>query len=947
MTSSDFNKPYDPKDVEPRWRERSLAAGWYRAVDDHEHARAFTIVIPPPNVTGSLHMGHALMITIEDAIIRHQRMLGKNALWLPGIDHAGIATQVVVERELRYQGVSRHDLGREKFIEKVWEWKARSGDRIYEQLRVLGASPDWSRAKFTMDADMSRAVREAFVRLYEEGLIYRANRMVNWCTACRTVLSDLEVEREEPEADKANAELFAFAYPLVEPTDGVTEIVVATTRPETMMGDTGVAVHPDDPRYKSLIGRFVQHPFLDRKIPIVGDAVLADPTKGTGAVKVTPAHDFNDFECGRRNGLAEINILNPDGTLNAEGGPFAGMDRFAAREAVKKALEEKGLARGSTPHSIPYARCQRSKDILEPIASPQWYVKMKPLAEPAVKAVEDGRTTFTPEEWTKTYMYWMTNIQDWCISRQLWWGHQIPAWYCAKCGATSVSRDDLTACAKCGSNDVTRDPDVLDTWFSSALWPFATLGWPEETPALRTFYPTSVMETGFDILFFWVARMMMMGLHFLGDVPFTRVLLHGMVCDESGSKMSKVKGNVIDPLHLVHGATKEAVIANCATGMSVKQAEEKFHKAYPSMAAMKEGFPPFGADAVRFYLASHPPQSRKINLNLARLQGYRDFCNKIWNATRFALTHIHDVTERPRGDFPKPESLAERWVLSRLARAVSEVTRGLEEFRLDEATAAIYQFFWYELCDWFLELCKPVFEGGSDEAKRSYKLTLAHCLETSHRLLHPFMPHLTEECWSHLPENVRRRQSDGELSAALAVTPFPAARDGQRDEDAERRMEAVQGAIESVRRICGELGIKPGAAISVTLRTRDASVLTSLREYEGAIRRLTRAKEVSFVELTGESERPRAVGYAVSHGVEALIPLAGHIDPAAEGKRLEKDIAKTRKEAEGIAKRLENKDFIARAPADVIDKDRARLGELHDRVGRLQSALATVQEIAS
>ena len=948
MSTSDFSKPYDPKDVEPRWRARAEAADWYRARDTGEHDGTFCIMIPPPNVTGSLHMGHALFITLQDAMIRHARMHGKNALWLPGIDHAGIATQVVVERELRREGVTRHDLGREKFIERVWDWKRRSGDRIYEQLKVMGASPDWSRAKFTMDPDLSVAVREAFVRLYEEGLIYRANRMVNWCPTCRTVLSDLEVDREEPEEGKFNSELFAFAYPL---SDGSGEIVVATTRPETMLGDLAIAVHPDDPRYKHLIGRTVRHPFVDREFPILGDAILADPTKGTGAVKVTPAHDFNDFECGRRNGLDALNILNPDGTLNAAGGPFAGMDRFAAREAVKKALEEKGLARGSTPHNIAYARCQRSKDVLEPALSPQWYVKMQPLAEPAVKAVEEGRTVFVPEEWTKTYMHWMTNIQDWCVSRQLWWGHQIPAWYCDECGATTVRREDPTQCAGCGSARIRQDEDVLDTWFSSALWPFSTLGWPAQTEALKTFYPTSVMETGYDIIFFWVARMMMMGIHFMGEVPFSRVLLHGLVCDEKGQKMSKVKGNVIDPLDLVHGATVEQIVSNAvgkrlstdAAGKPHPDDTKKFLEAYPSVGKLTEGFRAFGADALRFYLGAHAPQSRKINLNLSRLQGYRDFCNKIWNATRFALTHIADVGERPTGAFPTPDSLAERWVLSRLAVAIEGVERGITEFRLDESTSAIYQFFWYELCDWFLELCKPVFDSGSDAEKASYKLTLAHCLETSHRLMHPLMPHLTEECWSHLPAAIKRQRKDGVVPEALAIAAFPTTGDARRDLEAERVMGALKETIESVRRICAELGIKPGAAITVHLRTGDAALRETFASYDGAIRRLTRAKEL-VVEAPGE--RPKGVGYASVQGVEVLIPLAGHIDPAKEGDRLAKDIEKARKESDGIERRLNNADFVARAPADVVEKDRARVSELRERVERLGAALSVVRELA-
>ena len=938
MPTTDFSRPYDPSEVEPRWRALELGSTWYAAHDGGDPAQAFSIAIPPPNVTGSLHMGHALMLTIQDSIVRHARMSGRNTLWLPGVDHAGIATQIVVERELKREGVSRHDLGREAFIERVWEWKARSGGRIFEQLKVMGSSVDWPRAKFTMDPDMSRAVREAFVRLYEQGLIYRANRLVNWSIKAQTVISDLEVEREEADPSKPNSELFSFAYLLA---DGSGEIVVATTRPETMVGDTAIAVHPDDPRYKHLIGREVQHPFVDRRIPIVGDGELADPTKGTGAVKVTPAHDFNDYECGKRQGLPMINILNLDGTLNAEAGRFAGMDRFVAREAVKAALAEAGLARGSVPHAIPYARCQRTHDILEPRLLPQWYVSMKPLAEPAIRAVEEGRTVFAPEEWTKTFMHWMTNIQDWCISRQLWWGHQVPAWYCKGCGGTVVSREDPTACTACGSAAIERDPDVLDTWFSSALWPFATLGWPDATPALQTFYPTSVMETGFDILFFWVARMLMMGLHFVGDVPFRRVLLHGMVCDETGSKMSKVKGNVIDPLDLIHGATLQEIVAHASGSAPFDEGLKKFRTAYPSVSAMAEGFPAFGADAVRFYLASHPPQSRKINLHLSRLQGYRDFCNKIWNATRFALTHIGDVG--PRTQRVAPESDAERWILSRLAYTIEAANRGVAEFRLDEATAAIYQFFWYELCDWFLELCKPVFEGGDTPAARSHRATLAHCLESAHRLLHPFMPHLSSECWSHLPENTRLA-ADGTLPETLALAPYPGASDATRDEPAERRIGTLQAVIEGARRICAELGIRAAGAITVIVRTADPEARAVLEAGEAQVLRLVRAKELVHAPVT--DARPSGAAFGVAAGVEILIPIAGHIDAAAQSQRLATDIAKATKESTGLAKRLGNADYVSRAPADVVAKDRARLDELNDKVQRLQAAVALLGEVA-
>ncbi|HTM46474.1 MAG TPA: valine--tRNA ligase, partial [Polyangiaceae bacterium] len=626
-------KPYEPNEIEPRWYQFWTEQGVFRAgVNANDTRPTYVIPMPPPNVTGSLHMGHALTGTIEDVLTRYHRMCGYNTLWQPGIDHAGIATQAVVERQLRREGLSRHDLGREKFLERVWQWKAESGGRIVEQQKVLGASADWERTKFTMDPDLSLAVKEAFVRLHEEGLIYRATRLINWCHDCRTALSDLEVENQEN-----NGEMYEFAYLVNDAAAGsLNELVVATTRPETMLGDTAVAVHPDDPRYKHLHGKTLKHPFVDRKIPVITDAVLVDMAFGTGAVKVTPAHDFNDFATGKRHGLQEINILNLDGTLNAEAGQFQGKTVPEARKAVKRALAELGLERGSKPHTLQIPRCQRSNTVVEPIISTQWFVKMEPLAKPALAAVKDGRTQILPEDWVKTYDHWLTNIQDWCISRQLWWGHRIPAFHCADCAHITVTRDDaVTQCPKCQSKNIAQDPDVLDTWFSSGLWPFSTLGWPKETLELKRFYPASDMETGYDILFFWVARMMMMGLHFMGEVPFRRILLHGLVVDENGDKMSKVKGNTIDPLDLIHGADFNAVVAKALPGAPLDEALVKFKKSYPSTAQMGAGFPAYGGDALRFALCSYSPQARRIALSPKRIEGHRHFCNKVYNAVRF------------------------------------------------------------------------------------------------------------------------------------------------------------------------------------------------------------------------------------------------------------------------------------------------------------------------
>jgi len=938
--SEPLSKSYDPSEVETRWYARWLSENLFAARDTSEPADAFCIVIPPPNVTGSLHMGHALTNTIQDSLTRWQRMSGRNALWLPGMDHAGIATQVVVERLLKLDGTDRHALGREKFIERVWKWKAESGGRISEQLKVLGSSLDWSREKFTMDPEMSRAVREAFVRLYDEGLIYRANRLVNWCVSCRTVISDLEVDREE----NASGELFSFAYLL---EDGAGEIVVATTRPETILGDTAVAVHPDDPRYQALIGKRVRAPFADRTIPIIADAVLVDPKFGTGAVKVTPAHDFNDFETGKRHGLESIEIFGPDGTVNAHGAEFAGKDRFATRKAIKRALDERGLARGAKPHQMSIGRCSRSADVLEPMLSRQWYVKTEPLARAAIAAVEDGRTTFTPTEWTKTYMHWMTNIQDWCISRQLWWGHQVPVWNCAACGEPTVARETPTACGHCQSTDITQDPDVLDTWFSAALWPMSTLGWPDETAALRTFYPTSVMETGYDIIFFWVARMMMFGLHFMKDVPFRRVLLHGMICDENGEKMSKVKGNVIDPLDLIHGASMDVLVEHASMkGTPKEDALKKFKRCYPAVAEMGSGFPAFGADAVRFYLGTNPPQAKRIHLHLRQIDRARNFANKIWNAARFTLPYLEPLQDLDSAsDVLRPEfaklALADRWILSRLAASIDDVQRGFEEFRLDESTGAIRRFIWDELCDWYLELTKTVFASDDEAAKDSARRTLGTCLETALRLLHPFMPFLTEEVWQKLPAGLRARRTPGGPAAFIMVAPFPAAGDVPRDTDAERTMEVLQAVIVAVRNIRGELGIKPKEPINVRVRSANAGHRALVHAYADAIGALAIAREVHVEEAS--TTRPAGVGYAVVGEIEVIVPLEGLIDPAVEAARLEREIAKAGKDVERLEKQLANDAFVARAPAETVTQARADLDASRARVERLKLAVIAVR----
>ena len=928
---SELAKAYDPKDVEPRWYSYWIEQQVFAASDAPGDDRpTYVLPMPPPNVTGSLHMGHAMTCTLEDVLVRYHRMCGHNTLWLPGIDHAGIATQTVVERQLKREGLSRHDLGREKFLERVWQWKAQSGGRIVEQQRVMGASADWDRTKFTMDPDMSRAVREAFCRLYEEGLIYRDTRLIYWDCEAQTVLSNLEVENLP-----ATGELFEFAYPV---EGGGGEIVVATTRPETMLGDTAVAVHPDDPRYAHLHGKFVQHPFVDRRIPIITDAVLVDPKFGTGAVKVTPAHDFNDFATGKRHKLEEISILNKDGTMNALCGPFAGMDRFVARKAVKKALEEKGLTRGSKPHELVLPKSERSGSVVEPMISTQWFVKMQPLAEPALAAVREGRTKIIPEEWTKTYEHWMTNILDWCISRQLWWGHRIPAFYCDGCGAVSVTRDEsLARCDKCGSGAIRQDEDVLDTWFSSGLWPFATLGWPDASIKLERFYPASDLETGYDIIFFWVARMMMMGIHFMGEPPFKRVLLHGLVVDETGEKMSKVKGNVIDPLDLIQGASFETVIEKALPGAPHDEALKKFKRAYPSVAQMGSGFAAYGADALRFTLATYSPQAKRIPLSPKKIEGYRNFVNKIWNAVRFALPYVEGAAldHEP----PKATLLANRWILSRLHAAVQAARTGIDDFRFDDATAALYRFFWGELCDWFLELSKPVFADTSGFEAESRRVetrdTLAYVIEAALRALHPFIPFITEELWQRVPRPADRPSS-------LALSPYPGDATGVRDDAAERDMAALQAVISAARTVRSEHEIKPSDEVPLTLRSDDARMESLLRSEARAVKTLVRTQGEPTIERRG-SARPRGAVMSVAAETEILVCLVGLVEGAKEAARIEREIKKVEKDIAATEKKIAS--FTERAPADLVTESKAQLEELRRKRAGLEDARKIASEL--
>ncbi len=929
-------KAYEPVDVEPRWYKYWQELGVFRAgVDPGDERATYVIPMPPPNVTGSLHMGHALMGTIEDALIRHARMCGKNTLWQPGIDHAGIATQTVVERQLKREGLSRHDLGRAAFTARIWQWKEQSGGRIAEQMRVLGCSADWERTRFTMDPSMAKAVKEAFVRLYEEGLIYRATRLVNWDVESQTVLSDLEVETEEG----VTGELYEFAYPVADTTQcaGATELVVATTRPETMLGDTAVAVHPDDPRYQHLHGKFIKHPFVDRLVPVIADRILVDMAFGTGAVKVTPAHDFNDFATGKRHGLAEINIFTLDGKMNQECGEFAGIDRFVARKQVKARLAELGLERGCKPHQMTLPRSQRSGVIVEPMISTQWFVKMQPLAEPALEAVRSGQTQILPEEWVKTYDHWLTNIQDWCISRQLWWGHQIPAFFCEQCGHIHVTRDaEPEACPKCGSNSLKQDPDCLDTWFSSGLWPFSTLGWPDKTLELERFYPASDMETGYDILFFWVARMMMMGIHFMGQPPFKRILLHGMVVDETGDKMSKVKGNTIDPLDLIHGATFDEVVQKSMPGAPKHEALNKFKKAYPSTAQMGAGFPAYGTDAVRFTLCSYSPQARRIALSPKRIEGYRNFCNKIYNAVRFALGNLGDLTIS--GEPPNaPNLLQNRWILSRLLQAIQASEVGMREFRLDEASSALYHFFWDELCDWYLETTKPIFHGDNEEDKVETRQTLAHVIETALRAMHPFMPFITEELWQRVPR-------PGSRPASIALAPYPTADDGRADEDAERVFAALSGAIGAARSMRNEHDVHPSAEVPLVLRVADEQLINALLAQSSIIKFLVRTIGEPQIELES-SERPTGSVVSVVSGVQVLVGLKGLVDPKKEADRIDRAQKKLKKDIESYEKRLNNPNFVEKAVPEVVAEAREQVTNLKRQLEQLDEAKGLVSEL--
>ncbi|TMA83452.1 MAG: valine--tRNA ligase [Deltaproteobacteria bacterium] len=897
-----LDKVYDPHRVERRWYDEWLQRDLFRADPRDSEPPAskppFSMVIPPPNITGSLHMGHALNNTLQDVLCRWRRMTGDNVLWVPGTDHAGIATQNVVERQLTAEGIDRQTLGREAFVERTWQWRDSSGGTIIMQLKRLGVSCDWSRERFTMDEGLSRAVREVFVRLYEEGLIYRDRYLINWCPRCRTALSVLEVEHTD-----TDGKLYHLRYPLA---DGSGAVEVVTTRPETMLGDTAVAVHPDDERYRGLVGRTVRLPAIGREIPIIADEYV-DREFGSGAVKITPAHDFNDFEIGLRHKLPMVSVMDEGAVMTAEAGPYAGLDRYVARERLVADFERDGVLVRTEPHTLALGRCYRCHTPVEPHLSVQWFVRIAPLAAPAIAAVRDGRTRFVPTHWEKTYFSWMENIHDWCISRQLWWGHRIPAWYCAKNGHTIVRREDPKTCPQCGDENLRQDPDVLDTWFSSGLWPFSTLGWPEKTRDLETWYPTSVLVTGFDIIFFWVARMMMMGLKFMGDVPFREVYIHALVRDQHGQKMSKSKGNVVDPLAVMDT---------------------------------------YGTDAFRFALVAFAAMGRDIKLAEDRIEGYRNFMNKIWNAARFVMMQLESgpteavrpVEELTSADYAAL-GVADQWILARLVAATAEIHEALGQYRFNDAASRLYEFAWHEFCDWYLEMSKITLAGGGAAAAAT-RANLVRVLEALMRLLHPFTPFITEEIRQALPG---ARDDD-----SIVVARYPRAelpwRDGASTQlmaSVEQRVARLIGVVRAIRNIRAEMNLPPGRALDAALVIADPEARASVEADEAILRTLAR---VSGLQYLPAGQGLRGAATALVDGVQVLVPLAGLVDLDEEIRRLTREIGKVAGELSGVEKKLGNPSFRERAPEEIVAEQEEKAAGLASKKATLERSLRTLEE---
>ena len=923
-----MDKTYDPHRIEQHWydtweRENHFAPSGQGA--------PYCIMIPPPNVTGTLHMGHAFQDTIMDVLTRYHRMSGNNTLWQPGTDHAGIATQMVVERQLNAEGKTRHDLGREAFVQRVWDWKHESGGTITQQLRRMGASVDWSRERFTMDDGLSSAVREVFVRLFDEDLIYRGKRLVNWDPVLHTAVSDLEVVSEEEKGH-----IWHMRYPLA---DGDGHMVVATTRPETMLGDTAVAVHPEDERFTHLVGKRVQLPLCDRTIPVIADDYV-DPEFGSGCVKITPAHDFNDYAVGMRHDLELINILTEDAHIsNQAPAAYQGLDRFEARERIVADLDAQGLLAATEDHTLMVPRGDRTSAVIEPFLTDQWFVRADPLAKPAIEAVEDGRIRFVPDNWKNTYYEWMRRIQDWCISRQIWWGHRIPAWYDDD-GNIFVARDEEAARAQARAHhghDVAlrQDEDVLDTWFSSALWPFSTLGWPENTHELRTFYPTSVLVTGFDIIFFWVARMIMMGMKFMDDVPFREVYIHGLVRDSDGQKMSKSKGNVLDPIDIIDGIDLESLVEKRTSGMMqpqlAKRVEKTTRKAYP------DGIAPHGTDALRFTFCSLATTGRDVVFDMGRADGYRNFCNKLWNAARYVLMNTDGEDCGADTGSEVRYTIADRWIRSRLQATVEEVDRNIRGYRLDLAAQALYEFIWDEYCDWYLELSKPVLQTSEDAAeRRGTRQTLVQVLETVLRLTHPMMPFVTEEIWQRVAPLA------GRTGPSIMLEPFPTLEEDWRDQAAEADVTWIQTFILGVRRIRGEMDISPNQALPVLLRKGGSEDRRRLDDYGVFLSRLARLEHIDWLE-TGD-EAPEAA-IALVGEMELLVPMKGLIDKDAELARLDKERNRLRGELDKTEKKLDNPSFVEKAPEQVVAQERQRLEDRRTALEQLDAQYARIQRL--
>ena len=921
-----MDKSYDPKTIEVDWYNKWEKNNYF---SPKGKGSPYCIMLPPPNVTGSLHMGHAFQQTLMDILVRYHRMNDSDVLWQCGTDHAGIATQMVVERQLQQEKVSRHDLGREKFIDEVWKWKETSGNTISNQSRRLGTSMDWENERFTMDEGLSDAVREVFVKLYDKGLIYRGKRLVNWDPVLHTAISDLEVISEEE-----NGHLWHMRYPLTESVQGIEHLVVATTRPETMLGDSAVAVHPDDDRYKELVGKKVSLPLTERTIPIIADEYV-DPEFGSGCVKITPAHDFNDYEVGERHNLEKINIFTADAIINdIAPKQYQGLDRFDARKKIISDLENKKLLEKTEDHKLMIPRGDRSNAIVEPYLTDQWYVKVKPLAEPAIKAVEDGSIKFVPKNWEKTYFEWMRNIEDWCISRQLWWGHRIPAWYDDDGNIfVGYSEKEVREKNNLGERKLKQDEDVLDTWFSSSLWPFSTLGWPEKTERLQKFYPTNVLVTGFDIIFFWVARMIMMGLKFTGEPPFKEVYIHGLVRDSDGQKMSKSKGNVLDPLDLINGITLEDLVTKRTVGLMQPQLAEKIEKS--TRQHFPDGINAYGTDSLRFTFASLATQGRDIRFDIGRIDGYRNFCNKIWNATRFVLMNI-ESQKIDINNNKKTFGLTERWITSQLSKTLNATQEGIKTYRFDLASQALYEFVWNEYCDWYLEFSKSTLndKAKSEEEKRGTLYTLVYVLEALVRSLHPFMPFITEELWHRVAPILDKN------SETIMLESYPSESEFKKDEKADEEIEWIKSFIMGIRRIRSERDIPPSKELIVSTKGGTKKELEWLNKNELVIKMLGKIEKI-----VPTQDEVSDAALALAGEMTLLVPLADLINPQDEYNRICKMIENLEKEKMQLSAKLENKSFVDRAPKDVVDGAKQRLADTLSDIETYQEQLESISKL--